>query len=99
MTGMTLIEINEQVSHFFKTFNILNLGLVLIWIVGSVFLANAVTEKKDEKLLAILVFLMFGGLIFFAGDPAKYVLLIVAVAVVIYGMFKMLWKKKEEYNG
>lgn len=96
--SMTLVEINAQVKSFFDAFNILDLGLIVVWVVGSFFLANAISEKKDEKALTILIFMMFGGLIFFAEDPAKYVLLIVSVCVIIYGFFKMLWKRKEEYQ-
>lgn len=96
--SMTLVEINAQVKSFFNAFNILDLGLIVVWVVGSFFLANAISEKKDEKALTILIFMMFGGLIFFAEDPAKYVLLIVSVCVIIYGFFKMLWKRKEEYQ-
>lgn len=93
--SMTILEINEQVKSFFNAFNILNVGLVAIWIVGSIFLGSAVSEKKDEQVLTIIAFLTFGGLFFFARDPAKHIILIVVVAVVIYGMFKLLWKRKQ----
>ena len=92
---MSFIPIMENVEAFFDAFNILGMGLVAVWIVGSTFLANAISKKKDERILTTLVFLMFGGIIFFAGDPLEHVILITAILLVIYGMFKMLWKKKE----
>lgn len=95
--SMSWLEISEQGESFFDAFNILGTGLALVWIVGSFFLANAVTEKKDERVLATLMFVMFGGMIYFADDPVKWVFLVVAVCIVVYGMFKMLWRKKE-YN-
>lgn len=93
---MTFADINESVKSFFGAFNILDYGLVVAWIIGSVFLANEITEKKDEKILTTLIFFMFGGLIFFAEDPFKWILLVVSVLLIIYGMFKILWKKKTE---
>lgn len=98
-TAMSFPDIMEQVGNFFNAFNILNMGLIVVWIVGSFFLANAITEKRDEKAVATMMFLVFGGIIFFANDPFKYVILIVTALFVIYGFFKMLYKRKtESYN-
>lgn len=96
--SMSLVEVNTNVKSFFDAFNILDMGIALIWIVGSFFLANAISEKKDERALSTLIFIMFGGLIFFAEDPVKYVFLIVAVFITIYGFFKMLWRRKNYPN-
>lgn len=97
--GLTITDVMGNAGQFFGAFNILGMGLVGLWIVGSIFLANAVTEKRDEKVLTMLVFNIFGGIIFFAKDPSKYLLLIACVLIVIYGMFKLLFERKtEEYR-
>lgn len=96
MTGMSLVDVNTSAGQFFGAFNILGMGLVLIWIVGSIFLARALSEKKDEWIMTTIILLMFGGVIFLANDPGKYVILIVLVIIVIFGMYKLLWKRKEE---
>lgn len=99
--SMSFIEVGEQVGIFFDSFNFLDMGLVPVWIVASIFLARELTEKKDEFILTMIALLMFGGMFFFADDPAKIFIMIVAVVIIILGLFKMLWRKKDEsdYNG
>lgn len=91
----SLAEIMSNAGEFFNAFNILGTGLIIIWAVMSVFLANAISEKRDERILMMLMFMMFGGIIFFASDPGKFLLLIASICLVVYGMFKILWKRKE----
>lgn len=89
--------IMTEIEKFFDSFNILDYGLVIIWIVGGFFMSTILSERRDEKALATLSIIMFGGLFFFAEDPKRYVLLIVSVLIALYGFFRMLWVKRQQY--
>lgn len=91
--SMTLLEVSEQGKIFFESFNILNAGLVLLWVIGNFVLGFSISKNKKEGVLATISFLMFGGLIFFAEDPMKYIILVVVVFVVILGFFRILWRR------
>lgn len=92
---MTWGIVADNTKVFFDSFNIFGIGLTAIWIIASFFIASEITERKDERILATITLLLFGGLIYFADDPTKYVILIVVVLVVIYGLFRALWRKQE----
>lgn len=95
MTG-SFVDVMAQTEIFFDSFNILGSGIIIVWIFASIFLANTITERKDERILATIVFLMSGGLLFFANDPGKYLILVVAIVVIIYSMFKRLFKSNRD---
>lgn len=94
--SMNFTAVTNEAERVLDAFNILGAGLILVWIIGSIFLARAISERKDEWVLTMVVFLMCGGLLFFASDPAKFVILIVVVLIVIFGMFKILYTRNRE---
>jgi hypothetical protein len=94
--SMSWIEVEQQAGIFLDSFNILGMGLVGIFIVAMIFLASYMSERKDEKLLAMLLLLGFGGLMFWASDPSNYLILIVVVLIIVFGFFRKLWTKNKE---
>lgn len=91
-----VVEVLTNGKAFFDAFNILGFGIMLVWVVASLFISRSITEKKDEFLLTFLIFMMCGGILIFVTDASRYILLIIAVLIVIYGFFRMLWKNKSE---
>lgn len=95
--SMNFTAVNGQAETFFDSFNILGFGLIPVWIVGSYFLASQITKRSDEKTLATMVFMMCGGLLFFATDPGKFLLLISSLGIAVFGLFKIMHKKITRY--
>lgn len=83
-------------GQVFSAFNILGLGFILVWIIGSFALARAISKKKDEFVLFSISFLSSGLILIFADDPGKWAILIVILLVIILGVFKLLWSRKNE---
>lgn len=85
----------DSVGTIIGSFNIFGMGFALIWIVISVFVARIITEKNDEWLMGIITFLLMGLFVFFADKPEKIVLLVIAILLIILGIFNKIGGHKD----
>lgn len=96
--SMTGVEVMQQVSTFFNSFNFLSFGLVIVFVIAMIFLARSTTKRKDEFILALVSILTFGGLFFFASDPFNFIILLVVALIVVFGLFRKLWTRNREVS-
>ena len=90
------VDIIAQASNVFKAFNILGMGISIIWIVGSFFLGRIISETKEEWMLTTLMLLASGMILIFADSPEKIMFLVLIIVLVLFGMFKKIWGRKEQ---
>ena len=83
----------EQLGILLASFNILGVGIALIWIVGSVFLSRVITETNEEWLIGLIGFMVFGMVLLFADKVEKIVLLVVLILLVLIGLFNRIGGK------
>lgn len=90
MVEMNYTEVHDQAKVFFESFNILDMGLIVVIIVALIFLTKYITTRKDEWMLAMIGTMSYVGMTFFANDSNNYLFLITISLIIVFGFIKVL---------
>lgn len=83
----------DNIGTLFTSINILGIGVSLIWIVTSIFLAKVISKDNEEWLLGTITLLLFGTFLFFSEVMEKLIILVVVIVLIILGFFRRVGGK------